>query len=66
MALEEHDFDVIVVGAGCAGASAAYTAAKLGKSVLVIERGESAGVKNMTGGRLYAHSLRDMFKKYEG
>ena len=66
MALEERDFDVIVVGAGCAGASAAYTAAKLGKSVLVIERGESAGVKNMTGGRLYAHSLRDMFKKYEG
>ena len=66
MALEERDFDVIVVGAGCAGATAAYVAAKLGKSVLAIERGESAGSKNVTGGRIYAHSLRKVFRDYEG
>ncbi|WP_165045464.1 FAD-dependent oxidoreductase [Adlercreutzia sp. ZJ138] len=66
MALGERDFDVIVVGAGCSGSVAAYTAAKLGKSVLVVERGESAGAKNMTGGRIYAHSLRDLFQEYEG
>lgn len=65
MNLDERDFDVIVVGAGCAGAAAAYTAAKLGKSTLVIERGESAGVKNMTGGRIYAHSLRALFGQYD-
>lgn len=33
-----------------AGAIAAYVAARRGKSVLVAERGESAGAKNMTGG----------------
>jgi electron transfer flavoprotein-quinone oxidoreductase len=64
MALEERDFDVIVVGCGCAGAIAAYVAAKKGKSGLVVERGEYAGAKNMTGGRIYAHSLRAVFDEY--
>ena len=31
--------------------------ARAGLDVLVIERGDSAGCKNMTGGRLYAHTL---------
>lgn len=48
-----------------AGAIAAYVAARRGKSVLVAERGESAGAKNMTGGRLYAHSLRAVLDAYE-
>lgn len=30
---------------------------RAGLDVLVIERGDSAGCKNMTGGRLYAHTL---------
>lgn len=55
------DFDAIVVGAGCAGSVAAFELAKAGKNVLVIERGNSAGAKNMTGGRLYLHSLREVF-----
>ena len=55
------DFEAIVVGSGCAGSVAAYELAKAGKSVLVIERGSSAGSKNMTGGRLYLHSLREVF-----
>ena len=62
--MEERDFDIIVVGCGCAGAIAAYVAAKKGKSVLVVERGDSAGAKNMTGGRLYAHSLRSVLDAY--
>ena len=64
MALQERDFDIIVVGCGCAGAIAAYVAAKKGKSVLVVERGEYAGAKNMTGGRIYAHSLHAVFDEY--
>lgn len=64
--MEERDFDVIVVGAGCAGATAAYVAAKLGKSTLLIDRGEYAGAKNMTGGRMYAHALKKVIAKYEG
>ena len=37
--MADTDFDIIVIGAGCAGAIAAYVAAKKGKSVLVVERG---------------------------
>ena len=46
------DFDAIVVGSGCAGSVAAYELAKAGKAVLVVERGNYAGAKNMTGGRI--------------
>ena len=59
------DFDAIVVGAGCAGSVAAYELAKAGKSVLVVERGNFAGAKNMTGGRIYTHSIRKVFPDFE-
>ncbi|RTR39183.1 FAD-dependent oxidoreductase [Shewanella canadensis] len=55
--MSEDAFDAIIVGAGLAGCVAAYVLAKEGADVLVIERGNFAGSKNMTGGRLYAHSL---------
>lgn len=54
---EEEKFDAIVVGAGPAGSACAYILAKEGKNVLVIERGVSAGSKNVTGGRLYTYAL---------
>lgn len=63
--MEERDFDIIVIGSGCAGAIAAYVSAKHGKNVLVVERGEYAGAKNMSGGRIYAHSLRKVFDDYD-
>ena len=63
--MSETDFDIIVVGSGCAGAVAAYTAASAGKSVLVVERGSFAGAKNMTGGRIYSHSLKKVFPDFE-
>lgn len=59
------DFDAIVVGAGCAGSVAACVLAREGKSVLLIERGGDAGSKNMTGGRIYTHSLRPVFPDFE-
>lgn len=46
-----------MVGGGPAGASAALVLAREGGNVLVIERGNYAGAKNVTGGRLYGHSL---------
>lgn len=55
--MSEDKFDVIIVGAGMAGCVSAYLLAKAGLETLVIERGNFAGAKNMTGGRLYAHSL---------
>lgn len=57
----EVDFDVIVVGAGPAGAVAAYRAASAGLSVVLIERGETPGSKNLSGGVLYGRVLDDVF-----
>lgn len=55
--MSDDKFDAIIVGAGLAGCTAGYLLAREGLSVLLIERGNYAGSKNMTGGRLYAHSL---------
>ncbi len=54
---EEEKFEAIVIGAGPAGIACAYKLAQEGKSVLVIERGERPGSKNVTGGRLYTYAL---------
>ena len=55
--MAEEDFDAIVVGAGPSGSACAYTLAKAGKNVLLLERGDSAGAKNVSGGRLYTYAL---------
>ena len=55
--MSEEKFDAIVVGGGLAGSAAAYTLAKAGLETAVIERGTVCGAKNVTGGRIYAHSL---------
>lgn len=55
--MSEDVFDAIIVGAGLAGCVAALVLARAGAGVLVIERGNYAGAKNVTGGRLYGHSL---------
>lgn len=57
----EERFDAIVVGAGLAGLGAAYTLASEGLEVLVLERGDYAGAKNVTGGRLYVNPVRELF-----
>lgn len=52
---------MIIVGGGLAGLAAAYTLAQEGLEVLVLERGDYAGAKNVTGGRLYLNPVRDLF-----
>ena len=54
-------FEVIVVGAGLAGLAAAYTLAGSGVEVVVLERGDYPGAKNVSGGRLYVNPVRDLF-----
>lgn len=52
-------FDVIIVGAGPAGATAALVLAKAGLKIAVFERGEYPGSKNMFGGTLYYTEIID-------
>ena len=50
----ESEADVVVVGYGCAGASAAIAAREQGASVLVLERaGAGGGASSMAGGEIY-------------
>ncbi|MGV8057343.1 MAG: FAD-dependent oxidoreductase [Smithellaceae bacterium] len=62
--MSEDKFDAIIVGGGIAGTVAAYLLAKENMQVLLIERGNYAGSKNMTGGRIYAHSLEKIMPDF--
>lgn len=53
--------DCIIAGGGLAGLSAAYGLASEGMEVLVIERGDYSGAKNVTGGRLYVGPIAHMY-----
>ena len=50
--------DVVIVGAGLAGLSCAYALADAGMMVVVIDRGDFPGSKNVTGGRIYLDPVR--------
>ena len=56
-----EQFDAIVVGGGLSGLAAAYTLAGEGMEVLLLERGDYPGAKNVTGGRIYISPIRDLF-----
>ena len=49
----QAEYDVIVVGAGPAGAAAALTLARKGVDVLMLEKARVPGERNMTGGVIY-------------
>ncbi|BDU78366.1 FAD-dependent oxidoreductase [Mesoterricola sediminis] len=55
--MADESFDAIVVGAGPAGCACAYSLARFGRNVLLLERGDAPGAKNVSGGRLYTYAL---------
>lgn len=61
----QNKTDVIVVGAGPAGISCAITLARAGKEVVLIERGNFAGSKNMFGGAIYTQAVKEIFPNFE-
>ncbi len=56
--MSEDRIDVVIVGGGLAGLCAAYRLCQAGRQVILLERGDAPGSKNVTGGRLYVDPLR--------
>jgi electron transfer flavoprotein-quinone oxidoreductase len=59
-----ESFDVVIVGAGPAGISAACVLAGAGIKTIVVERGEYPGAKNMSGGVLYGYNLGQIIPNF--
>jgi electron transfer flavoprotein-quinone oxidoreductase len=58
------EFDVVIIGAGPAGSSAAYRLAKEGFNVLFVERSNSPGSKNVFGGRIYSYPFPEIYPDF--
>lgn len=52
--------DVVIVGGGLAGLACAYRLAEKDIQVIVLERGDFPGSKNVTGGRIYLEPIRPL------
>jgi len=57
-------FDCIIIGAGPSGISCAYKLAKAGLNIVVFERGEYPGSKNVSGGVLYSTVLNKLIPEF--
>ena len=62
--MENNKSDVIVIGAGPSGVSSAIVLARAGKKVLLVDRADKPGDKNIFGGCIYAKQTADIFPKF--
>ena len=60
----DNKVDVIIIGAGLAGVACAYTLAKAGVNVIVLERGKYPGAKNVMGGILFTSILEKLIPEF--
>ena len=61
-----HDYDMVVIGSGPSGRRAAIQAAKLGKSVLVVEKGRRVGGVSVHTGTIPSKTLRETVLNLSG
>ncbi len=60
----EDKFDAIVIGAGPSGIASAIVMARRGLSVVVLERGDQPGSKNLFGGILFTNVLGELIPDF--
>lgn len=63
-AAAQQKYDAVVVGAGPAGATAAYFMARDGLDVLLLERGPFPGAKMCGGAAVFAEQLHELFPNF--
>src|SRR6202522_3784190 len=61
-----HDYDMVVIGSGPSGRRAAVQFAKLGKTVLVVERGRRVGGVSVHTGTIPSKTLRETVLNLSG
>lgn len=61
-----HEYDMIVIGSGPSGRRAAVQAAKLGKQVLVVEKGRRVGGVSVHTGTIPSKTLRETVLNLSG
>lgn len=59
--MEEEKFDCIIVGGGVAGCAAAKVLADNNLKILLVERGDWTGAKNVSGGVLWGPTAAEIF-----
>jgi len=59
-----HKCEVAIVGAGPAGIACGYVLAKAGVDVVILERGQYPGAKNMFGGIFFADQINKLIPEF--
>ena len=64
MGTNKERCEVAIVGAGPAGVSCGYALAEAGVDVVILERGEYPGAKNMFGGIFFSDQMNGMLPEF--
>ena len=62
--MPQPHYDIIIIGTGAGGGTLAYALKDSGANILLIERGEFCGAKNVSGGILWGRDLAQLVPNY--